>query len=79
MANGTPNPNPRATVWGILSIVLFLVLFVGWMAINTASQGVLHLTAAGGTLPATFVFIAVLVGIACVCLFVHRGHKHHHK
>lgn len=74
MANGTPNPNPRATVWGIVGIVLLLILFVGWMAVSTASQGFLRLTTSGGTLPATFVFIAVVVGVACVALFVHRGH-----
>jgi hypothetical protein len=74
MANGTPNPNPRATVWGILCVAFFLVLFVGWMAVSTASQGFFHFNSSGGTLPAAFVFIAVIVGVACVAYFVHRGH-----
>ncbi len=79
MANGTQNPNPKATVWGILILTLVLIIFIGWMAISTASQGISRLMPTGGTLPATFVFIAVLVGVACVALFIHRGHHHHHK
>jgi hypothetical protein len=74
MANGTSNPNPRLTVWGILGIVIFLVLFVGWMAFRTASRGFFHFNWSGGTVPATFVAIAVVVGVCCVALFVHRGH-----
>ena len=79
MANGTQNPNPRGTVWGILCLALFLLLLVGWLAISSASQGFFHMTTSGGSLPAAFVFIAVLVGIACVALFVHRGHGDRHK
>ena len=74
MANGTPNPNPRGTVWCILSLALVLVLLVGWLAISSASQGFFQMTSTGGTLPAAFLSVAVLVGIACVALFVRRGH-----
>ena len=79
MANGTQNPNPRTTVWGIIGLTLFLLLLVGWLAISSASQGFFHLNTSGGTLPAAFVFIAVIVGVACVAIFVHRGHSNRHK
>ena len=79
MATGTPNPNPRGTVWGILGLALVLVLIVGWLAVSSSSQGFFRLTSTGGSLPAAFVFIAVLVGIACVALFVRRGSHGHQK
>ena len=73
---GTPNPNPRLTVWGILALALFLVVIVGWLAISDSTTGFFRFTSTGGTLPAAFVAVAVLVGIACVALFVRRGHQH---
>jgi ABC-type multidrug transport system permease subunit len=79
MSSGTPNPNPRATVWCILGLALFLVLIVGWLAVSTASSGYFQLSSTGGSLPAAFLFIAVLVGIASVAIFVHRNRGHHPK
>jgi succinate dehydrogenase hydrophobic anchor subunit len=79
MAAGTPNPDPKGTVWCILALTLIMVLIVGWLAVSKSSQGYFHMTSTGGGLPAAFVFIAVLVGIACVALFVRRGHGEHHK
>jgi fatty acid desaturase len=74
MANGTPNPNPKVTVWCILGLAAFLLLIVGWLAISQSSQGFFRLTSTGGTLPAAFVAIAILVGIAVVAVFIRRGH-----
>jgi uncharacterized membrane protein YbhN (UPF0104 family) len=79
MSSGTPNPNPRATVWCILGLALFLVFIVGWLALSTSSQSFFQLTSTGGPLPVAFVFIAVLVGIASVAIFVHRNRGHHPK
>ena len=79
MSRGTPNPNPKTTVWFILALTAFLLLIVGWLAISQSSQGFFRLTSTGGTLPAAFVAIAVLVGIGCVAVFIRRGHHNQHS
>ena len=79
MATRTPNPNPKTTVWFILGLALFLLLIVGWLAVSQTSQGFFRLTSTGGSLPAAFVLIAIVVGVACVALFMRRSHSHNHK
>jgi hypothetical protein len=65
-------------MWCIIGLAAFLLLIVGWLAVSQSSQGFFRVTSTGGSLPAAFVAIAVIVGVACVALFVRRGRHHIH-
>ena len=73
MAKQTPNPHPSRTVWTIIGLVVFLVCAIGYLAFGDTSFSFFHYSATGGKLPAMFVGIAVIVGVLCVGLFVHRS------
>ncbi len=75
MPRQTPNPNPRITLLIIACLAIFLTVGVGWMAVSNGNQGFFHFTASGGVLPASFVLIAIIIGVGSVVLFVHRGQK----
>ncbi len=75
MAINRANPHPSRTVWGIVGLVIFLIVLVGYLAATSGNLGFAKVQDSGGMMPALFVGIAAVVGAVSVGLFIHRSSR----